>query len=468
MKFVLFLIKTLSMILCLGLLGAYCYYAFFAADKSEFMANASLLLFVLSAVVTSLTVVLSENKKSAPVTGIDAYLADLRKEEKNTAKHIQDALPKDLVPMLEKVVTAVGENKEVMNTTLLDSKTAFSSALSENKNALSSLLSENQGSLMAAVTESMRILETRLADNNNSFGETLNNLLDQVKTLATKNAAPINMALENINARLDDLENKIVSNRVGSLASEMPEEIQNTASAEDFGNFDAALNDFTQAPLTEPEVIEEPIEATEPEPETTQYDFTEPATEDTPIEAMSAEEPVVEDTPIEEVLAEEPVVEDTPITESDNTGYDFSSWDTPTGPTVEDSSAAEEQSETAENPYDFTAETADDTSLVQADETVEISPTEEPFADTDADPFAYHSEASSSAETEPDMADSVSGYADNLAPNAETDQRNAFDDDLSALADLEIMQEPVAPTAEPQFDEIDIDEFLKGRTDVKN
>ena len=336
MKFVLFLIKALSLFLCLGLLCAYFYYAFFAETKSQFMADASLLLFVLSAVITALTIVLSENKiKSAPATGLDAYLAQLRKEEKNTAKQIQNALPKDLLTMLEKALVAMSENQEALNTTLSDNKAAFSSALSENKNALGLLLSENQNTLTASVTEGMHILETRLSDNNSSFEAALNNLLEQVTVLANKNTAPINMALENINTRLDDLENKIISNRIGSLSQEQP-----------FETVSESSNDVI-SPTKENEIITvaNEFENTVPEPVANEVENTVP---------------------------------------------------------------------------------------------------------------------------EPDMAESVSGYADGLAPNTETDQRNAFDDDLSALADLEIMQEPVAPTAEPKFDEIDIDEFLKGRTDVKN
>ena len=450
MKFVLFLIKTLSVLLCLGLLGAYFYYAFFAETKSQFMADASLLLFVLSAVVTALTIVLSENKvKSAPATGLDAYLAELRKEEKNTAKQIQNALPKDLLPMLEKAVAAIGENKEAMNTTLLDSKTAFSSALSENKNALSSLLTENQSSLMASVAESMRILDTRLTDNNNSFGATLNNLLEQVTALANKNTAPINMALENINARLDELENKIVSNRVGSLAQDKTFETPQDTPVYDFQtpytetantpeNTYETSNDLNTDPMTADTSGYDfnawnntPAEDTQTaEPAADAYDFTTPA-------ADSVNDIATEDA-VSNVSEAEPV--------ADTSGYDFSAWDnTP----AEDIQTAEPVADA----YDFTTPAAENA----------VADTETPASD---EPFAY--DYGATQQTKADMDESVSGYADGLAPNTETDQRNAFDDDLSALADLEIMQEPVAPTAEPQFDEIDIDEFLKGRTDVKN
>ncbi|MBQ9271707.1 MAG: hypothetical protein IJ218_05545 [Alphaproteobacteria bacterium] len=472
MKFVLFLIKTLSLILCMGLLGAYFYYAFFAEVKSQFMADASLLLFVLSAVITALTIVLSENKiKAAPTNGLDAYLTELRKEEKNTAKQIQNALPKDLLPMLEKTVAAIDENKESLNNVMLDSKTAFSSALSENKSAMSSMLTETQSVLNASVAESMHMLDARIAEKHSVFNEILNKLLEQVSALNAKNNMPVNLALENINTRLDDLANKIVSNRVGSLAPEIVDKEEITTlvdMAKDAEHHtEEAYNTTVQADSASDTIITQPMYQPEPDTEmtaadsadTVRYDFTSPLPEEenttdfavssTVAEPIPAEEPIINtETAITEATDEQVTSDETvqDFGNTDTSGYDFGAWNTPTDMASSDG-AEDATTKTNTSDYDFSAWNA---------------PTE--MSETDLSGFNMPQHI----ESETDMASSVSDYANNLASNEQTNQRDAFSNDLSALADLEIMQEPVAPTAEPKFDEIDIDEFLKGRSDVKN
>ena len=391
MKFVLFLIKTLSLILCASLLGAYLFYTFLAKDKSEFMANGSLLLFVLSVVITSLTVMLTENKvksNSNSSAGLDAYLADLRKEEKNTAKQIQSALPKDLVPTLEKFVASLGENKDGIERIVLDSKTAFSSALSENKNAITGILGDNQAAINNTLSENIRMLEARMSEKQDTLMAKLETLMEQTANLSAKTLPPLNLALENINTRLDDLENKFVSSRANyAEVSNEPDAYRPT---EEIITTDAPVADFPSAP--------------EPVAETPSYDFTD-----------------LNDTPVADFPSEPEPIAETP-------SYDFTNLnDTP----IADFPSAPEP--VAETPsYDFTN--------LNDESSVDLSP-ETPVENI----------LNSDAEN-PDNVGNLS----------------QFDSGLSDLADLEIMQEPVAPTAEPSAEEIDIDEFLKGRADVKN
>ena len=386
MKFVLFLIKTLSLILCASLLGAYLFYTFLAKDKSEFMANGALLLFVLSMVITSLTVMLTENKvksNSNGNAGLDAYIADLRKEEKNTAKQIQSALPKDLVPMLEKFVASLGENKDGIERIVLDSKTAFSSALSENKNAITGILGDNQTAINNTLSENIRMLEARMADKQDTLMAKLENLLEQTSNLSAKTLPPLNLALENINTRLDDLENKIVSSRV-NYADIANEPIQAPAVTE---NLSDAPNIDLSAETTAPSA--DFASAPELTADTPSYDFTDLS--DAPNIDLSAET---------------------------------------TAPSADFASVPELTADTPS--YDFT-------NLSDA-----------PSIDLSAELSVE------------DVMNTVAENSDN------TNNYDKFSNELSDLADLEIMQEPVAPTAEPNFNEIDIDEFLKGRTDVKN
>ena len=418
MKFVLFLIKTLSLILCAGLLGAYLYYTFLTKEKSEFIANASLLLFVLSAVITSLTVMLTENKiksNSGGAAGLDAYIADLRKEEKSAAKQIQKALPDNLVPMLEKVVAAMSDGKDGMERMVLDSKTAFSAALSENKTALNGILGDNQNAINNTISENIRLLESRMADGQQTLINKLESLLEQASNISAKTLPPLNLALENINTRLDDLESKIVSSRANYAG--MPEETES----------------YLSASVTEPKEPKTETPAPVAETQESVYDFI--SLPDEKPEEISVEA----DKPTEENLNDFTNLSSTPLPEA----------------------LSEVEQPAEENLNDFTnlSDVALDEPSFEVEQSVdaELNNFNNDFTNLSDDPYKETTDA--------DLSSALNGAADE-AENK--DNYGQFSNDLSDLADLEIMQEPVAPTAEPKSDEIDIDEFLKGRTDLKN
>ena len=296
MKFVLFLMKSISLILCLGLLGTYFYFAFGAQEPNQTMSNLLLFLFVLSMLVSAWIVLLVENHmRQARPSGLDAYISSVRKEE-NIAKQVQAALPADLLPLMEKLVASLDKNQENVN-----------SSLAQSQKMLSTLLADNQNSV-----------NERLRQNDEAFKAVAENLLSQISASAAKNLPPLNLALENINARLDDLENKIIGNRTG----------------------------LGQDVVTEPEKINTDKVENNPEPEVSK--------------------------------------------------------------TVE-------------------VETAEDENL------------------------------------ENNGAEQLQNYAETIA---DKDNYTQFNNELSDLAGLEIMQEPVAPTV-PEFEDVDIDTFLKDRTDVK-
>ena len=110
MKLIVFLIKTFALLLCLGALGAYGYYTFYAKTGDNLFANASLLGFVLSAVILGLVVALGENKVKVSGSNSGGYAPNLRQEEE-FVKQIQKAIPKDLVPTLEKIVDSIDKDK---------------------------------------------------------------------------------------------------------------------------------------------------------------------------------------------------------------------------------------------------------------------------------------------------------------------------------------------------------------------
>lgn len=313
MKFVLFLMKTISLVLCIGLFCMYLYFAFYQQPQNQFMSNATLLLFALSVVISAMAVVSAENKTKEPKKhGLDAYIAELHKEEKNATQQISMALPEKILPMLEQ---------------------------------LSGLLNQNQTSLEQKLSEQKNQFETTIAANKTEITNLNNNILSQIAALAAKNLPPLNLALENINARLDDLENKIISNHTQYAQKS----VQTT---------------------TEPRVeTQEPVKDTGAESAESVAAATTEKTEAETIDKI----------PVEKILK------------------------TP-------ERVIEEKSEEA------------------------------------------------------DLSGNIQGYSDTVA---DVDNHAQFANELSDLADLEIMQEPVAPTA-PEFEDVDIDAFLKDRTDVKN
>lgn len=309
MKFVLFLMKTISLVLCISLFCMYLYFAFYQQPQNQFMSNATLLLFALSVVISAMAVVSAENKVREPKKqGLDAYIAELHKEEKDAANGV---LPEKILPVLEQLQALLNQNQN-----------SLEQKLSEQKNEVSSLFAENKKEMV-------------------DFNE---NILNQLTLLATKNLPPLNLALENINARLDDLENKIISNRTGYA-----ENVIQTAAEPS-----AEIEKHTKDSISE-------------------------FTEDTAAADEKTSEEIKEEVPVEKIL---------------------------------------------KTPERFIEENTE----------------------------------------EANISDNIQEYSDTIA---DVDNHAQFANELSDLANLEIMQEPVAPTAQ-EFEDVDIDAFLKDRTDVKN
>ena len=188
MKFILAQIKVIATILLLGLFVAYLYFSFIYDDAgSKFantLANIALLFFVLMTLVSGLCAVVFE-KLPAPAPQPAVANAE-NTNMQNTGETAEAEISAENMDRASERLESL--SAQVMNL-LAESKQNLSTALTDNKQFVADALTENKETVTAA----------------------LNNLMDKVNALSSKNTTPLNLALENINTRLDDLENKIIS-----------------------------------------------------------------------------------------------------------------------------------------------------------------------------------------------------------------------------------------------------------------